>query len=199
MMVIDYSKMNTSPFVLRTTIKHELCHLVLHHYIRDENLPRWLDEGICQWASDGFADIIMDIKRNRLPAAILSDTQFDLERLQNHFPQDTNALMLAYEQSKSVVEYLSVEYGPQGILDFLKLLQQGYDLESAFALRFAISFDEFQYQWRSQLKKNINWFTYLSIHLYEILFLSAALLTILGFVRRMLRQRRYSAEEDEEN
>ncbi|MEJ2101449.1 MAG: peptidase MA family metallohydrolase, partial [Desulfobacterales bacterium] len=151
--------MNTSPFVLRTTIKHELCHLVLHHYIRDENLPRWLDEGICQWASDGFADIIMDIKRNRLPAAILSDTQFDLERLQNHFPQDTNALMLAYEQSKSVVEYLSVEYGPQGILDFLKLLQQGYDLESAFERRFAISFDEFQYRWRAHLKKNINWFT----------------------------------------
>jgi hypothetical protein len=199
MMVIDYSKMNTSPFVLRTTIKHELCHLVLHHYIRDENLPRWLDEGICQWASDGFADIIMDIKRNRLPAAILSDTQFDLERLQNHFPQDTNALMLAYEQSKSVVEYLSVEYGPQGILDFLKLLRQGYDLESAFERRFAISFDEFQYRWRAHLKKNINWFTYLSIHLYEILFVSAALLTIWGFARKMVRRRACSAEEDEQN
>jgi Zn-dependent peptidase ImmA (M78 family) len=199
MMVINHSKTNTSPFTLRTTVKHELCHLVLHHYIRDENLPRWLDEGICQWASDGFADIIMDIKPNRLPAAILSDTDFDLERLQHQFPPDNDALMLAYEQSKSVVEYLSAKYGPQGILDILKLLQQGYDLRSAFELRFAISFDEFQYQWRAHLKKNINWFTYLSIHLYEILFVSAALLTILGFVRKMIRRRAYSTEEDEQN
>jgi hypothetical protein len=197
--VIDHSKMNTSPFMLRNTFKHELCHLLLHHYIRDDNLPRWLDEGICQWASDGFADIIMDTKRNLLPTAILSDTYFDLEKLQHQFPQDKNSLMLAYQQSKSVVEYLSSTYGSQGILDFLKLLQQGYDLESAFEFRFAMPIDEFQYQWRGHLKKNINWFTYVSIHLYEILFVLAALLTILGFVRKMVRRRAYSAQEDEED
>lgn len=197
--IIDHSRMNTSPFMLRNTFKHELCHLLLHHYIRDDNLPRWLDEGICQWASDGFADIIMDTKRNLLPTAILSDTYFDLEKLQHQFPQDKNSLMLAYQQSKSVVEYLSSRYGSQGILDFLKLLEQGYDPESAFALRFAIPIDEFQYQWRGHLKKNINWFTYVSIHLYEILFVLAALLTILGFVRKMVRRRAYSAQEDEED
>jgi hypothetical protein len=198
-MVVDYSKTGSSPFMLRTTLKHELCHLVLHHYIRDDHLPRWLDEGICQWASDGFADIIMDPKQNRLPAAILSGTYFDLERLRHQFPQDNHALMLAYEQSKSVVEYLSAEYGPQGVSDFLKLLQKGYDLNSAFERCFAIPFDEFQYRWRAYLKKNINWFTYLSIHLYEILFVSAALLTILGFVRVMVRRRAYSTQADEED
>jgi Peptidase MA superfamily len=198
-MVIDHSSMNTSPFRLRKTLKHELCHLLMHHYIRDDNLPRWLDEGICQWAGDGFADIIMDTKRDLLSAAILSDTYFDLKKLQHQFPQDNNALMLAYEQSESVVDYLSTEYGSQGILDFLKLLRQGVDLTSAFELRFAIPFDEFQYQWRKHLKQNINWFTYLSVHLYEILFAAAALLTILGFVRKMVQRRAYSAEEDEEN
>ena len=194
--VIDYSKMNTSPFTLQTTFKHELCHLMLHHYIRDDNLPRWLDEGICQWTSDGLADIIMDAKRDLLPAAILSDTDFDLEKLQHQFPRDKNGLMLAYEQSKSVVEYLNREYGKQGILDFLKLLQQGYDLKSAFQVRFAISFDDFEHQWRAHLKKNINWFTYLSIHIYEILFVSAALLTIFGFIRKIIRRRDYSRQED---
>ena len=196
--VIDYSKMNTSPFTLQTTFKHELCHLLLHHYIRDDNLPRWLDEGICQWASDGLADIVMDTKRDLLPAAVLSGTDFELEKLQHQFPRGKNALILAYEQSKSVVEYLNREYGSQGILDFLRLLQQGYDLKSAFELRFATSFDAFEYQWRAHLKKNINWFTYLSIHLYEILFVSAALLTIFGFIRKIIRQRNYSALEDDE-
>jgi len=197
--VIDHSKMNTSPFTLQTTFKHELCHLLLHHYINDDNLPRWLDEGVCQWASDGLADIIMDAKRDLLPAAILSDTDFDLEKLKHQFPRDKNGLILAYEQSKSVLEYLNREYGSQAILDFLKLLQQGYDLTSAFEIRFATSFDAFEYQWRAHLKKNINWFTYLSIHLYEILFVSAALLTIFGFVRKIIRRRAYSQLEDEED
>ena len=84
------------------------------------------------------------------------------------------------------------------ILDLLKLLQEGYGLESAFASRFGTSLDEFEYQWRAHLKKDINWFTYLSVHLYEILFLSAAVLTIFGFFRKIKRRREYSRQEDDE-
>jgi hypothetical protein len=196
--VIDYSKMNTSPFTLQTTFQHELCHLMLHDHIKDNHLPRWLDEGICQWASDGLADIIMDSKRALLPTAILSDTYLELTKLAHQFPRDKNALILAYEQSKSVVEYMRREYGRQGILDLLGLLRQGYDFESAFKMRFAITFDTFEDQWRGYLKENIGWFTYLSTHLYEFLFVSAALLTVLGFVRKIFRQRAYSAQEDDD-
>jgi hypothetical protein len=62
-MVIDHSKMHTTPFTLESTLKHELCHLLLHHYIDSARLPKWLDEGISQWASDGIAEVIMDYKR----------------------------------------------------------------------------------------------------------------------------------------
>jgi hypothetical protein len=197
--VIDHSKMNTSPFNLETTFKHELCHLVLHHNISDDNLPRWLDEGVCQWVSDGLADILVNTKRDLLSAAVLSNTCFDLKMLQHRFPQDNNDLMLAYAQSRSVVEYLSNAYGAQRVLGFLKLLQQGYDPESAFERLFSISIDEFQYRWRGYLKKNVNWFTYLSMHLYEILFVVAALLTISGSIRIMVRRRAYARQEDEED
>ena len=195
--VIDYSKMNTSPFSLPTIIKHELCHLLLHHHIKSDNLPRWLDEGICQWASDGIADILMDNKRARLPAAILAGSYFDLVKLANHFPHDKNGLILAYEQSKSVVTYMSRQYGPHGIRDLLGLLRQGMDFESAFENRFAISFETFEDQWRNHLKAGINWFTYLSIHLYEVLFVSAALLTVLAFIRRLLRKKAYGKDDEE--
>ena len=196
--VIDQSKMHTLPFTLPTTFKHELCHLLLHHYIQDANLPRWFDEGICQWASDGLADIIMDAKRELLPAAILSNRSLDLAALHDRFPREKKALMLAYAQSKSAVDYLYREHGWQAILDFLGLLRQGYDFASAFERRFAITFDAFQYQWHAHLKKKTSWFTYLSIHLYEILFVSAALLTIWGFIRKMIRRRAYSAQKEEE-
>ena len=196
-MVIDYSKMNTSPFTLQTTVKHELCHLLLHHHIKADNLPRWLDEGVCQWASDGLADILMESKRTRLPEAVLSGNNYDLVNLAQRFPHDKNGLILAYEQSKSVVEYMSRQYGPQSIYDLLDLLRQGVDIESAVESRFAVSFETFEEQWRNHLKASINWFTYLSIHLYEILFVSAALLTILGFIRILLRKRAYEKGNEE--
>jgi hypothetical protein len=195
--VIDYSKMNTSPFTLEPIVKHELCHLLLHHHIKKDKLPRWLDEGVCQWASDGLADILMDSRRNRLPAAILSGSDFDLVDIAYRFPHDKNGLILAYEQSKSVVEYLSRQYGPQSIYDLLGLLRQGIDIESAVEYRLGISLETLEEQWRNHLKASINWFTYLSIHLYEILFVSAALLTILGFIRRLLRKRAYEKDNEE--
>lgn len=197
LIVIDHSKMNTSPFTLQRIVQHELCHLLLHHHIKEDNLPRWLDEGVCQWASDGLADILMDARRNRLPAAILSGNYFDLVKLAHRFPHDKNGLMLAYEQSKSVVEYMIRQYGPQGLRNLLSLMRQGGDIEFAFESAFAISFEKFEDQWRNHLKANINWFTYLSIHLYEILFVSAALLTILGFIRRLHRKRVYERGDEE--
>jgi hypothetical protein len=59
LIVIDHSKMNTKPFSLGSIIKHELCHLLLHDKISKVILPRWLDEGVSQWVSDGIAEIIM--------------------------------------------------------------------------------------------------------------------------------------------
>ena len=195
-MVIDYTRMATQPFDLQATIKHELCHLILHHHIQSERLPRWLDEGVCQWASDGLADIILDTRRELLPAAILSGRYLDLSNLKHRFPADKNGLILAYEQSKSIVEYIGRTYGQRSVLDLLELLRQGIEIELAVEKRFAIPFDQLEARWREYLKKNINWFTYLSIHLYEILFVSAALLTILAYIRRVLRKKAY-VDQDE--
>jgi hypothetical protein len=195
-MVIDNTRMTTSPFNLRSTIKHELCHLMLHDQISADRLPRWLEEGVCQWASDGLADIIMNTRRALLPAAILSERYFDLTALNQRFPQKKNALILAYEQSKSVVEYMSRTYGSQSVVDLLTLLRQGIRLESAIESRLGISSDQLEAQWREHLKQHISWFTYLSTHLYEILFVSAALLTILAYIRRVLRKKAYADEDD---
>jgi hypothetical protein len=46
LVVIDYTRMLVRPFSLEITLKHELCHLLLHHHIRGHDFPRWLDEGV---------------------------------------------------------------------------------------------------------------------------------------------------------
>ena len=46
LIVIDHSRMLVHPFSLEITLKHELCHLLLHHHIKGHDFPRWLDEGV---------------------------------------------------------------------------------------------------------------------------------------------------------
>lgn len=195
LMVIDYSKMNTDPFSLAIIMKHELCHLLLHNQLQGGELPRWLDEGIAQWASDGVAEIIMSRKGSILDTAVLSKKLLSIKTLSKGFPEDKKSLLLAYEESKSIVEFINHEFGKDGILDLLRHLQAGYEIDAAVKKSFSVSFEELERRWHVHLRKKITWFTYLANNLYGILFFLAALITIAGFVRIVIRKRRY--EEDE--
>lgn len=197
LVVIDYSRMNTGPFTLRTTLKHELCHLLLHHYIQRGNLPRWLDEGISQWVSDGMSEIIMDTKRSVLKGATLTGNYITMDQLAEGFPQDKKSLLLAYEESKSFVEYINSEFGREAVLNILKQLKNGREVELAVLKALSIPLDELERRWQSHLRKRTTWLTFLATHLYGILFFLAALITIWGFIRVLIKKRRYEDEEDD--
>ncbi len=105
LIVIDCSRVGAHPFDLDVTFKHELCHLLLHAYI-PAGLPRWLDEGVAQWVSGGFAEILNDDRRSVLGEAALAGRLFRFDDLSAGFPGDRYGLVLAYEQSRSLVEYI---------------------------------------------------------------------------------------------
>jgi hypothetical protein len=195
LMVIDYTKMNTAPFSLGTIMKHELCHLLLHNRVKNGRLPRWLDEGISQLASDGIAEIMMSRKGSILDKAVLSNKLLSMKRLSQSFPRDKESLLLAYEESKSFVEFINHEFGRERILDLLGHLQEGSEIDGAVLKSFSIPFDELERRWHTHLRKKITWFTYLANNLYTILFFLAALITIAGFVRMMIKKRRYGEDE----
>lgn len=195
LMVIDYTKMNTAPFSLGTIMKHELCHLLLHNRVKNGRLPRWLDEGISQLASDGIAEIMMSRKGSILDKAVLSNKLLSMKRLSQSFPRDKESLLLAYEESKSFVEFINHEFGRERILDLLGHLQEGSEIDGAVLKSFSIPFDELERRWHTHLRKKITWFTYLANNLYTILFFLAALITIGGFVRMMIKKRRYGEDE----
>jgi hypothetical protein len=196
LIVIDYARMNLHPFSLRITFKHELCHLLLHRHINHRRLPRWLEEGICQWASDGIGEIFIDKSGSGLDAAIMADRVLHLRRLTKKFPRDKPSLTLAYEQSKSVVNYIDRQYGKDAILDLLGYLKNGESMESAAMKSLGISTDKLEKDWLSHLESTPRWLVYLADHLYGILFFMAALLTILGFIRRMMHRKVWESEEE---
>jgi hypothetical protein len=198
LIVVDYSKMNVHPFTLTTTLKHELCHLELHHHIAQSTLPRWLDEGICQWVTGGLAEIMTEGNHSILREAALSNRLIRFEGLAERFPDEGRDFLLAYEESKSIVEYIKSEFGISGVQSILKHLSQDDNLENAVQKGLLISLDELEKRWRLSISEKTLWFSYISDNLYEILFLSAALITIYGFFRTLKKKREYK-EEDEDS
>ena len=194
--VIDYSRMTTDPFTLEKIIKHELCHLLLHKKIASENLPRWLDEGVAQWASGGLADIVME-KRSVLDEAFRQNRMIGLKYLSEGFPDDGDPLMLAYAESKSFIEYMVQEKGAQGIVALLNLLEDGDEIDSAIMKTFSVSFNELEKGWLRDLEKSYIWISLLINNLYEILFFLAAVALVFGFFRVWRRKRQYKEDEED--
>jgi len=197
--VIDYSKMNTHPFTLRTVLKHELCHLLLHYHIDDDHLPKWLDEGVCQWVSDGIAEIAIDYKRSMLNTAVLSERQLSLSDLTHRFPNGRESMILAYEESKSIIEYVNRNYGRESILEILGSLKDGQLLEVAIYNSLALSPDELEKEWLDNLRDTPRWIAFIANHIYGILFFLAAIFSIIGFIRLMIQKRAYKDADDEDD
>jgi hypothetical protein len=197
LIVIHYSKMNQHPFSLGITLKHEMCHLMIHHHIDSHQLPKWFDEGIAQWISDGIAELIMTPKRALLNDTILAGNYLSLRELSDRFPQERRSLQLAYEESKSMVEYIVLKYGENGILNILDHLKNGLDFETAVKKSLSLSINELEIRWHNHLKKRENIFVFLAGYIYEVLFFVGALLTIAAFIRFLLKKRAYTDEDDE--
>lgn len=196
--LIDYSKMGSHPFTLDVTLKHELCHLALHQAIAQERLPRWFDEGICQWVTGGFGELINDSSRSHLREAVLARRLLSMEGLAAGFSSDGRDLLLAYEESRSIIDYIKKKFGAEGLRKILEQLRRGDDLEKAVSNSLSVSLEELEKQWKKSLSPGNAWVFYLRDYLYELLFLAAALLTIYGFFRVMKKKREYKDEEADE-
>lgn len=198
LMVIDYSKMVKHPFSLENTLKHEFIHLLLHQYIDEDILPRWLDEGLCQWASGGIGEIIRDPKSSRLNRAAFSRRFISLHELQYKFPPNKHARLLAYEESQSFISYLVGRFGKETILQVLNQMKKGKTAEAAIQTASSVPFEILEKEWHQSLRKKITWFALLSYYLYEILFASMAFITVAAFIRLQIKKKRYGDDEREE-
>lgn len=197
LIAIDYSRMERTPFDLRATLAHELCHLLLHRNIEDPPLPRWLDEGIAQWVGGG-ADILDTGERDVLKQAVLAGNLLQLSDISVHFPEQPRALRLSYEESRSLVEFIVQEYGTGKLLSILEGLHDKKTVEQAVSENLPVGLGTLEGNWRDSLLRKYSWQTYLADHIYWILFFLAALGTICGYLRLRKRFKNYRDEGDED-
>ena len=200
LIVIDYSKMGVRPFTVRETLKHELCHLLLHARIRT-NMPKWFDEGLAQWVTDGLANIMIDRKEASLNEAVLFHRLPPLTMLAERFPADRAQLILAYEESRSMTEYIGKSFGRVKIYRILDDMERGQSFESAVQEALSVPLSRLEENWRRDLGEHSSWYLLVANNLYEILFVFMAVITIYAFImitiRRWNRTRLERESEDE--
>jgi len=197
LIVIDYTKMATRPFLFRSTLKHELTHLLLHRHIPSEGLPKWLDEGLAQWASGGIAEILMDRDVGVLRKAGLSGHLIPLQNLSSTFPDEKDALLLAYEESNSIVDYIEKEFGADALRQVLAALQAGDAIELAISKNLSISLASLQQNWARNLNDKMIWWVFLGGNLSLFLFSIAAVATVWGFIRFWFKKKNYKDDDED--
>lgn len=197
LIVMNYSKLDRTPVDLQSTLEHELYHLLLHQHIDDARLPRWLDEGVAQWASGGIADIINPENKDILKQAVLSQSLLSLDSISRSFPSQARGLILAYQESRSFVEFIVSEYGEEKLIAVLNSLKNGRQAEQAVSDNLSVGLAALEQRWSQALTRKYSWTSYVANHIYWIVFVAAALITVAGYIRFRLRLKNYRDEDDE--
>jgi len=192
---------NILPLVSRTymmleVFKHELCHLVLHEHIKSSLLPRWLDEGVAQWASGNLGELLLYEDRFRAVRLNLARMVIPLDYLTTSFPADPQSLFLAYEESLNFVNYVVKKYGRAKLTSILGKLALGKDVNSAFSEVLTKSLVGVEKEWLKSIKNENRWLLWLSHYLYELLFALGGLLAVVAFIKVKIKKRRMDLEED---
>ncbi len=139
-------------------------------------------------------------KEDVLAKAVMSGGLISLQDMIT-FPNNDTALLLSYEQSKSLVKYIVEKFGRVGLLNLLESLRNGDRLEDAVWKIFRLQFQNSRKNGIVYLKKKHTILLFISVRMfYLILFLFAGLITIYGFTKLWMKKRAYiDVDEDDED
>jgi len=135
---------------LRGVLYHEYAH-VLIRVMTSGQCPTWLNEGIAELAGRSQFDPPLTVLADAADSGGLFDFS-DLETSLTNFTPDQ--ARLAYEQSYSLVRYLSEYFGWYKLGDLLSAYGRGLSTEAAFQESFAdfgIGFADIETRWRNSL------------------------------------------------
>jgi hypothetical protein len=194
--VIDPTSIDSVSNPIYQTLKHEVCHILLHETVFPYNnkVPKWFDEGLAQWVT-GYPIFRSDDSNFR--AAASSNRLIPLDEIRYRFPREEERVRLAYAQSESIVRYIAQEYGKHSIKALINKVKSGEDFDTAVYVITNISLSELEDRWRTKCKAGIL-DLFKTIFTIEGLFVMLCLLFIIAFFIRRRRYKRRLKEMREE-
>ena len=133
----------------RTTLWHELSHLVLHDLVKgpyESNLPAWLDEGLAMYNESDDAN---DNYQRALDDAIRKNDVFTVRSMTapNGVPGKVG---IWYGQARSIVRYMLDEHGGRdNMLKLIQLLASGTRTDPALQQVYGFDQNELNNLWRA--------------------------------------------------
>jgi hypothetical protein len=194
--VIDPVSAGLGDSPLGATIKHELCHLLLHELTLTSGkvIPKWFNEGLAEWVSGTFA---LTNGKEKLKTAAIANRLIPLSSLNNSWPLDKQRARLAYLQSVSVVDLIIKECKPRSIRDLIEYLKQGLEFEEALQKTIHLSSSELEAKWQKQFQAGfIN--LLMLIFVRNILLIFSLVAIVIFFIIRVRYRRRLKRMEEEE-
>ena len=134
----------------RTTVRHELAHLVIGQFGAScvgGRRPTWLNEGLAVFA-EGEPDsgTVADIENG------IRDNQFEpLRSLNGAFPAHDDAAGMAYSQSYSVVDFMLATYGQESMQNLILTLADGEGYDDALTQVYGMNVDGLETAWRAAI------------------------------------------------
>jgi hypothetical protein len=145
-------------YLFEAIIPHELCHVILYEFMKQEKIPKWIDEGLATFVEGQYCHVYNQ-QYQELLNKIRSGKYFPLEALDNTNitkGKEVENIHLWYVQTLSIVTYLLNEYGQDKFFhNFLLNMKNGKDLD--FSLSAAYSpgitcMSELEQRWLEYIK-----------------------------------------------
>lgn len=179
-----------------SVLRHELAHVALGRLA--PSWPRWFQEGFAMHVSGERTSLS---RYTALFRAVRNDRVFPLEDLTSHWPDRPSDVEIAYAQSEAFFAFLLDRHGTDGFGRILDARDAGEDFKEAVATALGTTLADEERRFRERLPERYSWLP-LTVST-SLLWLSAAGLCVLGFLRvRAVKRRRLdemSAEEAAED
>ena len=137
---------------MRRDIPHELTHLMTFVAATPnyEAVPRWLDEGLAT-LNEGDPNSTQAIA---LQEAVAANKLLPVQTLCGNFPTDASAALLAYGESRAVVQQIINEYGSAGIQALLAAYRDGATCTGGVERALNVTLPGLELKWRAPLQAN---------------------------------------------
>jgi hypothetical protein len=135
---------------MRRDIPHELTHLMTFVAASPnyDAVPRWLDEGLAT-LNEGEPNSTQLLA---VQEAVAKNKLIPIESLCGAFPADASAALLAYGQSRYIVQQIINEYGSAGIQALLAAYRDGATCSGGVERALNITLPELELKWRGPLQ-----------------------------------------------
>jgi len=160
----------------KSTINHELVHLLQGQLVPLSLTPTWFDEGVALYLSNEF-DLS---KRVALSRAVVKKRTIPLDKLSGMLRFAHVNAELAYSEAASAIEFLTEIYGPGTIRNILQNMRNGKNFTQSLSAATNLDYVDFTDSWQDYIQKTYRWIFLLEFQ--HILWFLMLLLLILAYL-----------------